>query len=130
MLFEGRWTFLHAILEKVDFFACFWGESGPFCLDFRVKVDFFGGKWTILVKIVDYFGHFWTMGGAFAPLAPPPLPLATGLYGHYKNVIVSSFLIMTSFSLFFVFPVNFVLFQFLLADTKLNNKEEVFGLYP
>ena len=41
--------------------------------DYRVLPGMCGEFWT---KIVDNFGHFGTMGGAFAPLAPP---LATGL---------------------------------------------------
>ena len=56
MIWGRKWTILRAFL----------GESGLFCA-------FLERKWTILVKIVDNFGHFWT---TFEPLAPP---LATGL---------------------------------------------------
>ena len=60
MLSGRKWTILLAFL----------GENGLFCA-------LLGGKWTILAKIVDHFGHFWTMGKggggvAFAPLATPP----------------------------------------------------------
>ena len=55
VLSRRKWTILIAFL----------GESGLFCA-------FFGEKWTILAKIVDHFGHFWTMGGCFRTPRTPP----------------------------------------------------------
>ena len=79
MLFQGKWTFLHAFLGKMDFFACFRGESGPLCFNFWKKVDFFqlllgesGLFWTKLWTILDTFGQ-WRGGVCFC------IPLAMGL---------------------------------------------------
>ena len=41
VLFRQQWTFSHAFWEKMDFFACILGKSGPFCMLFLEKVDFF-----------------------------------------------------------------------------------------
>ena len=41
MLFWRNWTFLHASWDKVDFYARILGKSGPFCVLFLEKVDFF-----------------------------------------------------------------------------------------
>ena len=76
MLFEGSGLFCVFFWKKWTFFACFREESGPFCVHFLVKVDFFarflfGGKWTILPKIVDHFGLFgpkwWTILDTLGP---------------------------------------------------------------
>ena len=32
MLFQRKWTFAHTFLEKVDSFACFFGDNGLFCV--------------------------------------------------------------------------------------------------
>ena len=70
MLFEGKWTFLRVFSEKVDFFACFWGESGPFCVYFWVKVDFFarflGESGLILPKLWTIWLRAWFVGFAIS----------------------------------------------------------------
>ena len=40
VLFGRKWTFSRTFWEKVDFFACFLGESGPFRSLFGKKVNF------------------------------------------------------------------------------------------
>ena len=59
-----KWTILRA----------FWGESGLFRAFFCGKVDYFGQNCGLFWTLLDHGG-----GGAFAPLASPPL--ATGLHG-------------------------------------------------
>ena len=97
----ARSGFGGAFFKKMDFFACFFRESGLVCVIFG-KSEYFrvllGRKWTILLAFLGESGlicaflgesglfwpKLWTIldtfgpwGGAFAPLAPP---LATGLY--------------------------------------------------
>ena len=69
------WIWGGAFFKKVDFFAFFLEKGGLFCVLSRRKwtillaflgenglfCALLGGKWTILAKIVDHFGHFWTI---------------------------------------------------------------------
>ena len=62
--------------EIVDFFACFLGKSGTSSCTFWAKVDYF---WQKMSKIVDYFGHFGTMGeGMLSHPSHPPWLWAWG----------------------------------------------------
>ena len=89
LLFHWKCTFSLAFWKKVVFFVLILGKSGPFrafffrmwtfslvhhmsgacILHFKFwptkYVQNCGPFWALWTKIMDHFGHFWTMGGCF-----------------------------------------------------------------